>query len=161
MLGSIPVPPAVCILPMSAQNEFEGWTIPQAQTEFFLGQRDRTETDFNLLHPVYPGRYRYKTRALNVDPGALVLFQFNARIIASAVLAWIERFDQPDGEFRGAMWFEPTSIRVFAPVPLATIQSVWPEVTQFGQMMWTLNGGGYLRFARFVYGVAVPVLSCP
>lgn len=161
MFGSISVPPVVCILPMSAQEEFAGWTTPQVQTQFFLGHRDRTETDFNLLHPAHPGRYRFRTRALNADPGTLVLFQFDARIIASAVLTRIERFEEPEGEFHGAMWFEPTSIRVFAPVPLETVRSVWPEVTQFGQMMRTLAAAPYLWFSHLLYGVAAPVLSAP
>jgi hypothetical protein len=162
MFGTTPIPPAVCILPMSAQVEFEGWTTPQVQTEFFLGQRARTEDDYNLLHPAHPGRYQYKRHALNAGPGTLVLFQFDAHIIASAVLSWIQKYEQPQGEYHGIMWFEPSSIRVFAPLTLVDVQSVWPEVTQFGMMMWTpAPASSYLRFCRLLRGIAAPVLTAP
>jgi hypothetical protein len=58
------------------------------QREFFRGE---------MLRASSPGRYQYRTRSLVAEQGTVVLFQFEAHIVASAVLMRIERYRQPDG----------------------------------------------------------------
>lgn len=76
--------PSVRILPMSDQIEgFRGRTIEDVQRDVFL--RDL---------PANGGRFRYRKSGLNAPAGAVVLFQFQARIIASATFVRDERFDR-------------------------------------------------------------------
>ena len=67
--------PAVRIWPMSDKLAgFRGRSIEDVQARLFLGDL-----------PKCGGRYRYPSSGLNTPPGAIVLFQFKARIIASAM----------------------------------------------------------------------------
>jgi hypothetical protein len=156
-----PIPPAVRILPMdSTEEEFQGWSIPRVQTEFFLGQSDE---DWHLLSPAHAGRYRFRSKAMDACPNTVVLFQFSSHIVASATLIWVERFLQPDeGIYNGAYWFQPESIRIFKPVDLQTIQRVWPKVSRLSQVQWmeALDAPSYLGFLRLLCGIAAPVLPC-
>ncbi len=82
--------PSVRILPMSDKAEgFPGRTIEQVQKRCFLREL-----------PARQGRYRYPSAGLNAVPGSLVLFQFKARVIASAVLRRDEKFKK--GGLRGS-----------------------------------------------------------
>ncbi len=116
--------PAVRILPMSAnQRSFRGRTVEDVQTGFFLEE---------LPRPPKNGRYRYPTSGLNAKPGTVVLFQYQNRVIASAVFEHHERFNQPENGYQGALWFDVQSIKTFDPVGpvqmrnLAGIQELRP-----------------------------------
>ncbi|HTU90453.1 MAG TPA: hypothetical protein VMF69_10300 [Gemmataceae bacterium] len=117
------IPPFVFIFPMSKDEEFPSLSIEQLQMRFFLG-----------VLPAHPGdrfRYRANPPPKNAGPGTVVLFQSDARIMASAVLVWIEPFAQPeDGKYNGAMWFHPGSIRIFEQVDANGIQRIWPTFTE-------------------------------
>jgi hypothetical protein len=143
------------------------WTIPRVQAEFFLGTSPHEE--FNLLWPSHPGRYRFREQGLaeeNAPPGSLVLFQFANRIVASAVLVWIQRFAEPQaGVYSGAFWFEPESVRIFRPVCVEDVRRAWPDAIptgSFSLVKHDLNPpAAYLRFCRRLSGVSAPVLTCP
>lgn len=99
------VTPVICILPMS-KEEFKGRTAEEVQSQFFLTELPSREG----------GRYYYRTAGLEAEAGTIVLFQYDKRIIASAVFERSERFEQPDGLYHGALNFDIDSIRVFDPV---------------------------------------------
>jgi hypothetical protein len=134
------LPPAVRVIPMDSQKEeFPGWTIDDVQRRFFLG---------DMPWPPNPGRYRYRTHGLQADPGTVVLFRFAAHIVASAVLVRVERYPQPQGPYKGALWFEPASIRVFQPVGADVLRKHWPDsFVKLGNVTQTLDPSNYAGFA--------------
>ncbi len=135
---------------MDSREEFPEWSIERLQVQFFLGQ---------LPSAPDAGRYRFRARSLDAPSGTVVLFQFDRRVVASAVLAWIERYAQPDGLYGGAMWFEPKSIRIFEPMAAEEIQRVWPETfSGFTNAMWQLDPPDrYYGFERLQRKIAAPL----
>src|SRR5947207_3119465 len=98
--------PAVRILPMSDKIEgFRKLTIPEVQSRYFL---DRL--------PARGGRFPYRASGLAASPGTLVLFQFHARIIASAVFIRDQKLQRSEGAHGGILHFQPDSFQVFDPV---------------------------------------------
>jgi hypothetical protein len=135
---------------MSEVEEFPGRSVEWMQARFFLG----------TLPDEYHGRYCYRMAGLVAEPGTVVLFQFNAQIIASAILARVDQFAQPDGPYNGAFWFEPASIRIFEPVGAQVVQAIWPDFKGFGKVKWELDPPSrYADFTQQLRGVAAPVLS--
>lgn len=146
------IPCAVRILPMW-ENEFEdqcpNTTHEWVQARWFLGQMVDSENC---------GRYCYHSQGMIEEAGAVVLFQFKSRIVASATFLRRESYEQPmDGVYHGAFWFDPCSIRIFEPIDEATIQSVWEGVT-FSQVKHHLEANRYPQFLHLLRGVAAPVL---
>jgi hypothetical protein len=142
-------PPAVRILPMSSKDDsFSGRTVEQVQQEFFL---DRLPFEQR-------GRFRiYKQGLKREDLGATVLFQFANWIIASAVLTDTERYEDPeDGLYKGAIYFDVNSIKVFEPVPWDVVHEIWPNVTRFSRVKWRLDPRSYPAFERKLRGVETP-----
>ncbi|HSU67156.1 MAG TPA: hypothetical protein VLJ39_09805, partial [Tepidisphaeraceae bacterium] len=126
------VPAAVRILPMSDQAEgFRGRSIEDVQRGVFL--RDL---------PAKQGRWRYRKAGLSADPGTLVLFQFKARVIASAVFLRDEPFERPVRGSAGALYFEPASFRTFEPVDVAGMRKAWPRFRGFGHVKQSLQPEG-------------------
>jgi len=140
--------PAVRILPMSPnEKSFRGRTLTDVQEGFFLSE---------LPAPPRSGRYCYPTSGLSAEPGTVVLFQFMGKIIASAVFERHERFDQPEGGYRGALWFDSHSIRTFEPVGAAEMIAIWPDFPGFGQAKHELDGAAYADFERRLTNVRSP-----
>jgi len=115
--------PAVRVLPMNLKKEFSGLTLEEVQTQFFLRDLPRRQEC----------EYWYRQSGLRADPGSLILFQSDAKIIASAILKQTERFDKPENGYGGKLLFEPTSIRTFSPVTLGELRKVWSGVKQLTQ----------------------------
>src|SRR4051794_7283072 len=116
--------PAVRILPMSDKADgFRGRSIEDVQKTCFL--RDL---------PACDGRYRYPRSGLNADPGTVVLFQFQSRIIASAVFLRDEKFERPVGGYGGALYFDVASFRTFEPLDAGALRKVWPSFRAFGHV---------------------------
>lgn len=140
--------PAVRILPMSSREKsFRGRSIEDVQAGFFLQE---------LPFPPKCGRFRYPTTGLHAEPGTIVLFQYEAKIVASAVLDRSERYDQPEHGYRGAMWFDVGSIRTFDPVDAEVMRTIWPEFHGFGHVKQHLDPGKYARFEKRLVGVTGP-----
>ena len=130
--------PSVRILPMSDRIDgFRGRTIEDVQHNTFL--RDL---------PACNGRFRYRASGLNAPAGSVVLFQFRARIIASATFVRDEQFDRPTRGLRGALHFEPGSIRTFQPVQAEAMRRIWPGFRSFGHVKQRLNPACYGAFTR-------------
>ena len=138
------LPPAVRILPMDSVEEFHGQTGDHVQKEFFLKELPSRENC----------RYLYIKRGLTADPGTVVLFQYDNRIIATAVLTGTKLFPtKKDDRYDGALFFDPASIRVFEPVTPETIHKIWPEFKGFSYVKWILDPNGYPRFLLELKGV--------
>ncbi len=86
-----------------------------------------------------------------------MLFQFAGRVIASAVLVDVIRYDppQPDGH-SGEYHFDAASIKVFDPVDATTLGRIWPQVKRLGQAKWSLDPEHYDEFERHLTGVQQP-----
>jgi len=146
-------PLAVRILPMDSKHEpdFGGQSAEQVQHEYFLG--------ILLARTRPPGKYWYRKQGLNAQPGTVVLFQFAGKIIASATLDRVQPFKVPDGpnkDYKGALHFIPSSIKVFEPMGLEIIRAIWPNVSRFGRAKWSLDPDGYAEFERKLTGVETP-----
>ena len=137
-------PQAVRILPMDSREEFPDWSIERLQHDFFLEDL-----------PSRPdGEYLYHKSGLAAEPATAVLFQFRGFIIASAVLSDARRFEKPRSEvyhgvrfeYEGALYFDPSSIRVFDPVGPDAVRTIWPKVRRFGRVKWSLDPKGYAAF---------------
>jgi hypothetical protein len=140
--------PAVRILPMSAnEKSFRGRHIEEVQAGFFLEE---------LPFPPKCGRFRYPTTGLSAEAGTVVLFQYEAKIIASAVFERRERYEQPEQGYRGALWFDPASIRTFDPVSVDTMRNIWPEFRGFGHVKQHLNPAKYPKFQKHLVAVTAP-----
>lgn len=138
--------PAVRILPMSGHVEgFRGRTIAQVQTTWFLRRI-----------PAGGGRWRYPSTGLAAAPGTVVLFQFQARIIASAVFLQDEKFPTPRARCRGVLHFQPDSFRTFQPLDAEAMRHAWPGFRGFGHAKQRLNPLRYPAFLRQLKAVAAP-----
>lgn len=89
--------------------------------------------------PKSKGRWPYQSNGLNALPGSLVLFQFRARIIASAIFLQDERFARPRRGHAGFLHFDPKSIQVFDPLDVESMRKVWPSFRAFGHVKQYLN----------------------
>jgi hypothetical protein len=138
--------PAIRILPMSDKAEgFRGRSIEDVQKDVFLRKL-----------PAMNGRWRYQRAGLNAEPGTIVLFQFKARIIATATFLRDEKFDRPIRGCNGAMYFDPKSIRTFKPLDAMAMREVWPSFRAFGHVKQFLNPTLYSLFKRRLKHVALP-----
>ena len=122
---------------------FRGRSIEDVQADCFL--RDL---------PACDGRYRYPSVGLNAEPGTVVLFQYKARIIASAVFLRDEKYAHPVGGYGGALHFDAESIRTFDPLDVQAMRGVWPRFQKFGHVRQFLNPTRYPIFKRRLKNVA-------
>ena len=138
--------PAVRVLPMSDKAPgFRGRSNKYVQANCFL--RDL---------PAMRGRWRYPSLGLNADPGTVVLFQYRARIVASAIFLRDEKFDRPRRGYAGALHFDPASIRTFEPLDVEALRKVWPAFRAFGHVRHLLNPTRYPVFKRRLKTVTAP-----
>jgi len=111
--------PEIGVIPMSGPNEFPDKTSAEIQEEFFL--RD-------LIHREGCAYY-YRKSGLISENNALLLFQINNEIIASARLNHVEPFDElVEGEYKDALRLYPDSIQVFRPFSYEDLKTVCPDV---------------------------------
>lgn len=130
--------PTVRIVPMSDKAVgFVGRDIVRVQREVFLHEL-----------PANGGLYHYQTTGLNALPGSALLFQYKARVIASAVFLRNERFEQPVDGYGGALHLDVDSICTFDPVDLTKMRKAWPGMRAFGHVKQHLNPTGYPAFKR-------------
>ena len=139
--------PTVRIFPMSDRAPgFVGLSIEQVQRRFFL--RDLAKNG---------GRWRYAKTGLSAAAGTVVLFQFKARVIASAKFLYDERYGTPRGGHCGELRFDPKTIRTFDPVDANSMRRAWAGFRAFGHVKQRLNPGSYPAFKRRLRNVVAPV----
>ena len=126
---------------------FEGRSIEDVQKRLFL--RDL---------PKCGGRWTYGRVGLSADPGTIVLFQYRARVIATAVFLRDEKFERPRNGSSGALYFDPASIRTFEPLGAEALRKAWPSFRAFGRVRRTLNPMRYPMFKRRLKNVASPAM---
>jgi hypothetical protein len=142
------LPPSIRILPMSAALEFPSTTIKQLQDDFFL-----RELPFS-----YPyGEYYFRNSGIDAPSGSVVLFQFDNHLVASAVLLSSKKFKAPLGEYSGSLSFLPPSIKVFSPMNVLKMKSIWPRFQSFSQVKQSLSPEQYPEFVKSLVDVRIPV----
>ena len=141
--------PSIRIFPMSERRAgFRGRSIEDVQRRVFL--RD--------LPLKCDGRWTYQSSGLNAVPGTLVLFQFRAHVIASAVFLRDEKFERPRHGSAGILHFDPASFRTFAPLDVAAMRRVWPGFRAFGHVKQHLNPTLHSKFTRRLRDISQPDL---
>lgn len=131
---------------MSEKREgFRGRSIQDVQHNLF--QREL---------PVGGGCWRYPRVGLNAKPGTIVLFQYRARIIASAVFLRDEKSDRAQRRAGGAMYFDPASFRTFDPLDVHAMRKIWPGFRAFGHVRQFLNPMRYPMLKRRLKNVESP-----
>jgi hypothetical protein len=138
--------PAIRIFPMSDKIPgFRNRSIEDVQQRVFL--RDL---------PARGGRYRYPSAGLNAPAGTLVLFQFQARIIATGIFLHDEKFPRKIGGCSGELQFDPKSFCVFEPLDLEAMRKIWPSFRAFGHVKQYLNPAMHAKFRRKLREIASP-----
>lgn len=143
------VSPPVRILPPNLQ-EFPGChSAAEVQEKFFLDEL-----------PLRQGAcFLYKERGVKAEPGTVVLFQCENRLIASAVFSRAQPFDQPDPQgYKGGLYFDAKTIKVFDPVDADGVRKIWPNFKGFSHVRQSLPLKGYPAFAQSLKGVESPVV---
>jgi len=121
---------------------FRGKSIAQLQADCFGRDLPKAGAVFS-----------YRSAGLNAPAGTVVLFQFQARIIASAVLLRDEKFNKPRAGRRGRLHLDASSIRTFEPLDFAAMRQIWPGIRPFGHVKQILNPTLYAKFRRRLKGV--------
>lgn len=115
------------IIPMSRSDEFDNQTIEEVQQQYFL----------NDLVYRQDCKYYYRKSGINSIKGSLILFQYDNKIIASAQLKNIEKYDEIQGgqygEYRGAITFYDETIQVFTPIEVDELKSIDLNFKKFSQ----------------------------
>jgi len=91
------------------------------------------------------GRFRYPRAGLVAPAGTIVLFQYRARVIASAVFVRDERFERRGAALAGELHLEMASIRTFEPVDAATMRKAWPAFSGVRHVKQALHPGSMRR----------------
>jgi hypothetical protein len=123
---------------------FKGRSIEDVQRNVFLRKLPNT----------MKGRWHYASSGLNADPGTILLFQFKARIIASAVFLRDEKYEKPKRGNAGEIAIDPKSIRTFDPLDVEDMRKIWPSFRAFGHAKQALNPMLYSKFKRALKNVA-------
>jgi len=121
---------SIRVVPMSPDDDsFKGKSVWEVQFEYFL----------NYLPTA---RYLFKN-GLKETKDTLVLFQFQAGIIAYATLVDKERFIKPDQNgYKGAYYFDPASICILLePLEYEDLKPIWSNFKGFSQAKHKLDCG--------------------
>lgn len=137
---------SVRILPMSDKLKgFSERTIEQVQDHYFLDKL-----------PHRGGQFHYRSSGLNAVGGTVVLFQFRARIIATAVFLRDEKFEKPVDGHGGILHFDPKTFQTFDPLDVESMRRVWPRFRAFGHVKQSLNPAAYPAFRKILKHVRKP-----
>lgn len=133
--------PDVRILPMDSRLEFDGRSIKEVQRSFFLKELQGEDRP--------PGKYWYRESGVSAESGTVVLFQYEGKIIASATFVEAERFEVLEGDtYKGALYFDPQSVKVFDPVGSDVVSAIWPEFKGFSHVKWSLDSKAIVNLRR-------------
>ena len=121
---------SIRILPMSERDpEFTGKNIQDVQAWF---RNNLPYRNFNFK------------KGMNAERGTLVLFQYKAHIIASAILDEKVSYNEPlEGGYTGYYSFIPSSIAIFNPLNILDLTRVWDGFAGFTNSLQNLKISGY------------------
>ncbi|MDN3438704.1 hypothetical protein QMA04_11410 [Planococcus sp. APC 3900] len=121
---------AIRILPMSEKDlEFAGKTSEEVQNWFKNHLPNRT--------------YQFKNR-MDTPDETLVLFQYQNRLIALAMLERVESYEEKNEYgYKGRYKFQSSSIAIFDPLSLNDVQEIWSGVKSFNQSSQKLELAQY------------------
>jgi hypothetical protein len=139
-------PPSVRILPMSSKVPgFHNRTIEEVQQIYFLNKLPKNK-----------GRFSYPSTGLKAPPGTIVLFQFQAHIIATAIFERDEKFPRPKNTHAGILHFDPRSFQTFDPLDINAMRKAWPRFHAFGHAKQKLNPECYPELCRLLQNARIP-----
>lgn len=87
-------------------------------------------------------KYTYGGRHLESEHGALLLFQYNNRIIASAQLDYVDKesgIGEGGEKYNGALCLERSTISVFEPIAAWELGIFDPDIKRFSQSKKKVN----------------------
>ncbi|MBC2726962.1 MAG: HNH endonuclease [Desulfosporosinus sp.] len=126
---------------MSGSEEFPNKSCAQIQEQYFLKDLIQREGC----------SYYYRKSGLVSENNALLLFQINNEIIASARLNEIVVFDELLlGQYKGALKLYPDSIQVFKPFNYDDLKTVCPDVVPFTQTKQKLSADNIVRLLGLI-----------
>jgi hypothetical protein len=163
------IPSMLRLLPMNKLEEWKDWEISDVQKYFLLEELAITRK----------GKYHYKSAGMKAEPGTVILFQFNNKVIGMADLIGIKKSDDPeyfdnatrfnnDPDYKGAYYFDPFSIRTFDPVSKEQMIRIWgddfidkggkehPAFERFNQTKQFLDPEKYPAFCKILRNVLEP-----
>ena len=71
----------------------------------------------------------------------------------------VERFETPEkGTYRGALYFDVKSIKVFDPIGQEVVAAICPKFKRFSHVKWSLDPEKIAEFERKLTGVERPKL---
>lgn len=129
--------PAIRLLPMSEKDPaFAGKSLEEVLSWF----------KFYLPNNIY----QFK-RKMGTPEGTLVLFQYQGRLIASAILEGTVSYDEmnPYG-YTGYYQFSSHTIAVFDPLSFSEVHGVWNELKSFNQSFQKLDPEKYSAFKELL-----------
>ncbi|NFE75186.1 hypothetical protein FDC27_12775 [Clostridium botulinum] len=127
------------ILPMDTK-EFEERGVGVVQQEFFI----------NDLPNRIQCEYHYKTSGLSTSDGSLVLFQYDNKIIASAIFKESVKYKHLSNEkYKGHLSFYKDTIKILQPISLKQIQELDSDVRKFSNVKWKVKGN-FDDIVRFI-----------
>ena len=134
---------SIRILPMS-KNEFQNRSHNEVQQDFFLKQLPAREHNNNK------GLYCFKKFAFAkdtpLDNNTLILFQYKARIIATAELKNIVYLNKAQGDYTGYFILNRSSICIFNPIDSSTLSNIFNQSIKFCQARHKLDVSKYNKF---------------
>lgn len=81
---------------------------------------------------------------MNASKDTLVLFQINNKLIASANLESVEKFDEEvEGLYKGAYFFDIDSIKVFDPINARELAEIDKSFKSFSQVKQRIDSSKY------------------
>lgn len=129
--------PEIRLLPMSKEDpEFHDKNVAEIQNWF----------KFDLPYR----KYNFKS-GMEAPLGTLILFQFQNKIIASAILENKEVFEETnEWGYKGCYRFIPSSIGIFDPLSVEDVCSVWNDFPGFSQVKRKLDNTRYAAFKKLL-----------
>lgn len=113
------------IMPMSKSGEFDNQTITQVQQEYFLKD----------LFNRQDCEYHFKKAGIKSFNGSLILFQYDNKIIASAQLKNVEKYDKiKNKKFSGEITFYKDTIQVFEPIDENELKKIDQNFKKFSNV---------------------------
>ena len=140
------VVPEIRIIPMSKSTEFDNETIEQVQQQYFL----------NDLIYKQDCKYYYRKSGIKSRDGSLILFQYDNKIIASAQLRDVEKYEEIKegkyGEYSGEIAFYKETIQVFKPIEANELKNIDRRFNKLSQTKQFLNTKKLKQFLDLLKG---------